>query len=288
MSHLERKPHWRCRAAQGIVLPLLGLLLPGCGETPPVPAPVNLQSEVPAAPAQKKLPAPLPTLARGDLVSAAGQAASEYAQGKQPAGPDPLVGRSFAIRIAFSCAGPAPAQPLDSQEPGLASSSWGSGGKTIDLRMTPGDWAGSALITQGGAAPTWEAVEGIWIPRPWLASESCPNVTVDPLQPGTPAPAPQTVGLAAVFEAGGSRIGRRNGRAYVFTIRPGGNALRVPPREGYRLALAGRIASFPDGRAIRCHAPGPDQRPVCVVAARLDRVAFETAEGDTLSEWRPG
>lgn len=164
----------------------------------------------------------------------------------------------------------------------------GPDGKTIELRMTPGDWAGSALIAAGTDAPAWEAVEGFWIPRPWLDSESCPVVKGDPLQTVELSAAPQTLGLAAIFEEGGSRIGRRNGRAYTFTVRAKGETPLPTPRQGYRMALEGRIASFPDGRAIRCRAPGPDQRPVCVVAAKLDRVAFEDAEGETLSEWRPG
>ncbi|GLI98975.1 hypothetical protein Sbs19_27930 [Sphingobium sp. BS19] len=154
--------------------------------------------------------------------------------------------------------------------------------------MVPGDWARSALIAEGADAPDWEAVEGFWIPRPWLASESCPNVRSDPLQTAKADAAPQTVGLAAIFEAGGSRIGRRNGRAYTFTVRPEGDVPLKPPAQGYRLVLEGRIASYPNNRAIRCRAAGPDQRPVCVVAAKLDRVAFETPEGKMLSEWRPG
>ena len=35
-------------------------------------------------------------------------------------------------------------------------------------------------------------------------------------------------------------------------------------------------------------AGGPDQRPVCIGAVRLDRVAFEDASGKLLSEWRGG
>jgi hypothetical protein len=46
--------------------------------------------------------------------------------------------------------------------------------------------------------------------------------------------------------------------------------------------------SFPNGRAFRCRAPGPDARPTCVAAVSVDRVAFETVEGAVLSQWRPG
>ena len=58
---------------------------------------------------------------------------------------------------------------------------------------------------------------------------------------------------------------------------------------GYRVVLEGRFASFPDGRAIRCRAASIDQRPVCIAAVQLDRVAFEDgSSGTVLSEWRPG
>lgn len=287
MSSKQPDPPVPNPARPAAALALLGLILTGCDRGSPEPS-ANIVAETPPAPAPQKRPAPVPALARADLVTAAGRAASAYAEGRLPEGADPLVGRTFAVRIAFGCSGPAPGAAPDGAPSGLASWSPGPDGKTIELSMTPGDWAGSALLAGGTDAPAWEAVEGFWIPRPWLTSESCPLVKGDPLQTGEVSAAPQTLGLAAVFEEGGSRIGRRNGRAYAFTVRPAGDAPLPPPRQGYRLLLEGRIASFPDGRAIRCRAAGPDQRPICVVAAKLDRVAFEDAQGAMLSEWRPG
>jgi hypothetical protein len=97
------------------------------------------------------------------------------------------------------------------------------------------------------------------------------------------------VGLAAVFTSEDSRVGRRDGRAYAFTIRPTGDTPLAAPAAGYRVVLEGRLTSFPDGRAIRCRASSPDQRPVCIAAMRLDRVAFTNADSSVLlSEWRPG
>ncbi len=277
--------NYRVRKASAVAL--LALVLAGC-EQETSKAPDSVASEAPERPAPKTLPTAVPVLARGDLISAAGRAASDYVGGAERPSPDPLVGRTFSIKIAFGCSGPASGSPETSEAPGLASWSWGSEEKAIELRMAPGDWAGSALIAGSADAPDWEAVEGFWIPRPWLLSESCPTVRGDPLQTANAGAAPQTLGLAAVFETGGSRIGRRNGRAYTFTIRPDGDTPVQAPAQGYRLVLAGRVASFPDGRAIRCRATGPDQRPVCVVATNLDRVAFEGADGKMLSEWRPG
>lgn len=48
------------------------------------------------------------------------------------------------------------------------------------------------------------------------------------------------------------------------------------------------MTTFADGRAIHCRTAAPDQRPVCIGAAQLDRVAFEDADGQMLSEWRDG
>ncbi|EZP70186.1 hypothetical protein BV97_05510 [Novosphingobium resinovorum] len=278
-------------ATVAVALSIAALLLAGCDRKTPTPAQVNAQTETPATIAEpdvKAVSARPPALTRGDLVSAAGQAASTYVEGKSPTTADPLVGRSFAVRVPFGCSGPTPSEASQGEHDGLAGWSWGVGRKTIQLSMTPGDWVGSALLAKTGAADKWEAVEGFWIPRPWLASETCPTVQADPLRTDTLPASPQTVGVAAIFETDSSRVGRRNGRAYEFTLRAENGEQLQAPKDGYRMLLEGRLASFPSGRAIECRAPGPDQRPVCIVAAQLERVAYEDASGGTLSEWRPG
>ena len=229
----------------------------------------------------------LTTLNRADLLAATSQAASAYAAGEQMEGTDALVGRQFSIRIPFGCNGPRPTQ-AEAAGDGLARWSWGPENQTIQLSLIPGDWLNTALIA-GTSESDWEAVEGFWVPRPWLTAGDCSTVRADPLQSGAGAPSPQTVGLAAVFGADDSRVGRRNGRAYAFTIRPTGDTPLAAPTRGYRVVLEGRLAGFPDGRAIRCRASNPDQRPVCIAAMRLDRVGFTNADGSVLlSEWRPG
>lgn len=275
-----------------VALSIATLALASCNEKASEPVADNLQTEAaPAstAPATPVVPVPPAALTRSDLVGAASEAASAYAEGKVPSTPDPLVGRKFAIRSPFGCGGPMPAEAVKSAEgDGLPRWSWGPEGKTIQLHMMPSDWTASAMLARAGASDQWEAVEGFWIPRPWLASEACPSVQSDPLQTGATPPSPQTVGLAAVYDVGGSRLGRRNGRAYEYTIRAKGDAPLAPPEGGFRMLLEGRVASFPSGRAIACRASGPDQRPVCIVAVQLDRVAYENGDGSTLSEWRPG
>ncbi|MCD2325474.1 hypothetical protein LQ953_15755 [Sphingomonas sp. IC-56] len=291
MLRRERNSKAGYPLASAAALSLAALVLANCGRDAPDSVANNAQTEAPVATKAPVMPValtPPQALTRGDLVSAAGQAASAYAEGKVPSAADPLVGRSFAVRLPFGCDGPAPAEAVAGEGDGLATWTWGPDRTTIQLRMAPSNWAGSAMLAKAGTSDQWEAVEGFWTPRPWLASERCPAVQVDPSQTGVPPASPQTVGLAAVFEQGGSRLGRRNGRPYEHTLRAKGDAPLTPPEGGFRMLLEGRIASFPNGRAIECRASGPDQRPICIVAIQLDRVAYEDAGGSVLSEWRPG
>lgn len=259
-----------------------GLFLQSC-QREAAPAPPETPAEAPApAPLQVT---PEPPLDRAALLAAVSQAASAYAAGESASGSDPLVRRTFDVSLPFGCQGAE--EPSAEDGDGTARWSWGPDRKTIRLGLTPGDWTRSALLAGADPVP-WEAVEGFWISKPWMMADGCPAVRPDPLAGGPAAASPQTVGLAAVFEEGGSRLGRRNGRAYAYTVRGDGDAAPAAPTSGYRLRLQGRITAFPDGRAVRCRAASPRQRPVCVAAVQLDRVAFQTAAGDTLSEWRPG
>lgn len=269
--------------APSVVAAAAGFLLLSCQREaePPAPAPVQAAAveEAPQAPVLS------PALDRRAILTAIARAASDYAAGTAPAS-DTLAGRSFDISLAFGC-GAAETASVEGADDGLARWSREGDPETIRLSLTPGDWTRSALIAGTGPGP-WEAVEGFWISRPWMSAEGCPAVRADPLASGPVAPSPQTAGLAAVFEKDGSRLGRRNGRAYAHTVRAAGDTPPTTPAGGYRVRMQGRIAAFPDGRAIRCRAVSPDQRPVCVAAVQLDRVAFQTAAGDVLSEWRPG
>lgn len=222
---------------------------------------------------------------RAEFLAVVDAAAAAYASGASSPGQDTLVGRRFTIRQAFGCGGPLPST-ADVGE-GLASWSTSEDGRTQRLTLTPGDWAQTALVA--GEDPIWEAAEGIWLSRPWLRTETCPQVRADqPIGGSAAVTSPQTIGLAAVFEADGSRLDRRNGRAYSFTLRGEDDQLPRPHIGGYRLVLEGRFSAFPDGRAIRCRATNVDQRPVCIAAVQLDRVAFEDADGSVLSDWRTG
>jgi len=223
-------------------------------------------------------------------------AASAYAAG-QAVESESLASRRFVIRQAFGCRGPAA-----TAIPGLARWTWGAGQKTLEVSLAPADWATDAVFS--GPETSWEAVEGVWIDRPWMRSDGCPAASAPaPMPPAKPesgnvaapgpgpalrAPAdPQVAGLAVVFTRDGSRVGRRDGKPFAFTLRAEGDTPLKAPEGGYRLVIEGRLTAFPDGRAIRCRAASPDVRPVCIAAAEVDRVAFEDAGGKLLREWRP-
>ena len=257
-------------------------------ESAEVPAPVAPET-VPSIDIAVRPLAPPPPLNRAELITGLAQAASIYGAGSAVTWSDPLVGRTFSLKLPFGCRGPA---ATGEASEGVAQWRWADDQASIRLSMTPGDWIASplvagAVVVDDGESPenAWEAVEGFWIERPWLATESCPAAS---LSASISAPATaQTVGLVAVFPEGGSRLGRRNGRAYQHTLRAEGDTPLTPPEGGFALRLEGRVVNFPDDRAGRCVAFNPDQRPTCVAAVQLDRVAFEAAAtGETLAEWR--
>ncbi|WP_337185967.1 hypothetical protein [Phenylobacterium sp.] len=269
--------------AAGAAFATVGLMLAGCdrGAEPAPPAAPQAQAQAPATPS---VPLPPPAVGRGDLLTVMEAAASDHAAGRAPEG-QPLAGRRFTVRQAFGCGEPSASSPDDPAGDGIAHWSWGPERRTVDIRLRPADWKDSALVE---AAADLEAVEGFWLARPWLRAEGCPDVRVDPVVGQARETSPQTMGLAAVLEPGGSRLGRRGGRAYSFTVRGIGDQPAPAPIGGYRLVLEGRFTTFSDGRVVHCRAESPDQRPTCVAAAQLDRVAFETAQGVVLSEWRLG
>jgi len=165
---------------------VMALGLAQCDREPRDP-PVDAEPIVETPPPEPKVSTPA-SLDRAAFLGAISRAGSTYATGVAPAGADPLVGRTFAIRLPFGCGRPAAAAPAESEasstDAGLPSVTWGPENKTLVLTLTPGDWADTALIMGSGAADRWEAVEGFWVTRPWLGSESCPRIARDPLRLG--------------------------------------------------------------------------------------------------------
>lgn len=277
--------------------------LAGCKPTQPASAPPPAPSVVQMAEAPP--PTPPSALDRAGLLQALDLAASSYASGRATADDD-FAGRRFVLRQAFGCQGSAPAATA-----GLAQWAWGRDRRSIEITLTPLDWSRAAIFR--GADSRWEAVEGFWIARPWMRDPGCaappavaalapPSQTAESAPVGRTAPpatkfddtsqpttaADQVAGIASVFEEGGSRLGRRDGKPFTFALRPEAGTPLIAPARGFRLVIEGRLTAFPTGRVIRCHATSIDTRPVCFVAGEVDRVAFEDADGKLLREWRPG
>ncbi|PQZ78635.1 MULTISPECIES: hypothetical protein [unclassified Brevundimonas] len=264
-------------------------------------------------------PAPSPTvvldsnLNRFAVLAALSEAGSALADGQTREAA--LNGRTVSVRLPFGCGGETSSAEGAAVAglPRLVRNSDGG----LTLTVTPEDL--KARIAAGGVAPAaetsldqWDAIEGFWIARPWSGLDSCPapaavetappeaaKVETDKAKPAkTPAPdAPpppvvhlpeRTAGLAAVVEADGSRLGRRQGQAYAHVIRGEKGTAPTPAPGGYALRLEGRLTTFADGKAVKCVQRDVESRPVCVAALRLDRLAFEDgATGALLSEWRP-
>jgi hypothetical protein len=289
-----------------VALMVLGavLLKPEPADGPPPPATATPPPTPVIAP-----PALPPPLTRPEVLARVAAAASAAVGGADgPAGREPIINRPFRLRIPFGCNGPT-ASPAGQQ----AWVEFDAARRTLKLVARPAIWTDLPMIRQLPVAAEVEAVEGFWLPRPWTDSEACPPrpepVKAAPVAPAgaakgeapapapaagpaaaeaaaAPPPPPETVGLARLFAAGGSRVFRRDGRPYSFVRKvPEGEA--PTPAAGYRLVLEGRVTGYPDGRAVRCRAESPDRRPVCLVAVEFDRVAFEDGEtGAVLAEWR--
>lgn len=221
------------------------------------------------------LPLPDPPLSRADLIAAASRAGSAHATGEPaPAQNAELVGRRFILKIPFGCEG---ARPDDGVRSGAY---WTHDTRqgAITLRAYPENWTTTPWVRELAGSAGVDAVEGFWIPRPWITSESCPRATQ--------AQGEKTVGLAMFFEPNSSRVLRRGSRPYEFTGKAPADGAPVAP-EGFRLVLAGRITGFDGGEPVRCRDNPPQQRPVCLIAVAFDQVAFEDpATGETLAEWR--
>ena len=157
----------------------------------------------------------------------------------------------------------------------------------VGLTAAPAVLTTLPLVQELKNADRIEEAEGFWAPRPWTFSEACPPRRDIPA-PATPTPpAPPTLGLVQLFEAGGSRVLRRDGRSYEYVRKLADQDPRLLSH-AYWLLLEGRVVGYADGQAIHCWAESADHRPLCLYAVAFDRVAFQdAADGKVLAEWRP-
>jgi hypothetical protein len=278
----------KCALAAGLVAALAG-----CSprQEAAAPAPAAAPPAPPPAPVTPPTP---PSLGRGELLGVVDAAAAATAAGgAYPERAAALAGRRFALRLPFGCAGP--------EADARSGWTYNAEREVLKISVQPQIWTETPWVRDLVGTEATEAIEGFWLRRPWMTAETCPpREAAPPAEPAAPAqpqakpapapepepaiaPAPETVGLARVFQEGGSRLPRRGGRAYEVTE-------KLPPEPppgqgGFRLVLEGRIGAPEDGRPIRCRSVHPDRRPVCLVLVEVDRVAVEAADGRQVAEW---
>lgn len=255
------------------------------------------------------VPRPEPPLDRAGLLAAVAQAASASASGVAQDPARQLDGRQFEVRIRFGCRG-----PTQDFEKAWLGWSFDAERRRLRVHARPTISADDPLVSAVNPAE-FEAVEGFWIPRPWLLEAVCPAavaVAPKPEQPaagGAPKPeqpqqpaagaakegAPQAaaadpvprwprIGLAQYFTETDARTGRRGDRAFeaIKTLEEG-QPLRS---QGFNLVLSGRLRALPGGRVIGCSGQNPDSPPECIVSADFDRVWIENPDSrEVVAEW---
>lgn len=218
-------------------------------------------------------------LRRAELIDLATQAADALTLGEPvPDHVQAAAGQRFELLLPFGCSGPNESGPT---------MRWHYDETNEALRVTveptswdPGQWGLAD-------ASRFEVAEGFWVTRPWSSSESCPQGG-SPVPPDTDAitlPG-QTLAIAQFFGDAAHRDARRDGRPYE-TVK------RVPVANfdgsrGFVLRATGRIDTIPGSGPVHCVQPGgAEQRPVCVIAVRMDEVAIENPlTGDVVASWR--
>lgn len=262
-------------AAVFVALVAGGLYLQQRREAPPPAPPAAVPATLPA------LPEALAPLGRAEIIEAAAAAASAHAAGQPPPpGHADLVGRRFVLRLPFGCQGPvgaASSAPMRAEFDPASS--------TLRLHARAEVWTAERWVRSIVGARDVEAIDGFWVDRPWIRSDACPEARSPLDAAGLVTPSPQTLALAELFEAGSSRVLRRDGRPYEAIKKV--TAAEVAERRGFNLVLEGDIADAAEGRPIGCLSESPDQRPVCLVAVRLDRVALEDRRSkEVYAQWR--
>jgi hypothetical protein len=287
-----REPHGRFRG-RGLVAAAIVLLIAGAGallidlrrdSEPAMPPPRERRAAIAPTKLGEQLvelreavKSSRSALGLAQLIAAGDAAARAYAAGSSAVAENAaLVDRRFEVRIPFGCEGPMTA---GSSEP----LRWSHDMKqeTLKLSARPKVWTDEPFAA--GAAET-EAVEGFWVPRPWLASEACPPASASRSDPAVLPPPRPTLGLAQFFRPGESRLPQRGGRAYEVVKRAGPESVKSV--QSFRLVLRGRVVALSDGQPVRCHSEDSDYRPICLVSVEFDYVAFENPmTGEIIAEW---
>ena len=257
------------------------------------------------------VPKPSPPIDRAALLAAVTEAASASAAGvEMPESVRSLDGRQFEVRIRFGCRGPA--TDLEERWLGWA---FDAERKRIRVRAMPTISADDPLV-EGIGGERIEAVEGFWVPRPWLLQPVCPagaavqrapaearpEEDAEEAQPqsteaapegqaadsvGEPVPTAPRVGIAQFFTVNDPRSRRRGSRAYqaAHTLEEG----EALSSQGYNLVLSGRLRALPGAGAIHCSTRGADSPPECIVSAEFLKVWIEKPDSkEVIAEWGGG
>lgn len=284
--------------------------LTGCTPAEPEDNAANQQNAADVS-VLPSVPLPQPPMDRAALLRAITLAASAAATGADDAEVQrQLNGKRFELRIRFGCRGPVRelrnavlGWTFDRQE------------RTLRVRAMPTITADDEFVAQV-AGDAYEAVEGFWVPRPWLLEPLCPSAAAvrpapapsetepdeepsasasdaaeipaeDEQETRSPPPAFPKVGLAKFFTENDPRSRRRAMRPYetVKTLDEG----RQIGSQGFNLVLSGRLKALADGRVIACVVRRADAPPDCIVSADFDQVWIEWPDSkEKLAEWGSG
>lgn len=272
-------------------LPFLTLLAACRAQQPQEPEGDNEAVEK-AAP--ERLPIIEPPFNRTRLLLTVARAASAHSAGiTDHSIQRSLDGKQFEVRLRFGCGGPGP---------GTGGYGWSldPDGRTLRLRAAL-TLSLEDEVTQIVAGDAVEAVEGFWLPRPWLLQAACPGggsasaqtlPTSDVEKPGEERAAvsvsthvrPQRIGIAQFFTAEDARSRRRMNRPFE-AVKQLGEGQQIG-QDGFDLVLSGRLRARGDGRVILCAGNGHDRPPDCIVSAAIDRVRIEQPHDKAiLAEW---
>ncbi|PSJ36171.1 hypothetical protein C7I55_27555 [Sphingomonas deserti] len=256
-------------------------------------------------------PPPLPpepaVLTREDILLAALRAASATAIGRNDSEAQKRIdGSRFEFAMRFGCATEAaapdarieakmaadPAGTPAVQPKEAPSRQWQSSmgwrydaeRKRLEVTAAPDIDLADPIAAQL-AGQTYEAVNGFWIPKPWLLDAACPATSGSLVT--KPADGPW-VGIAQFHGPEESRVQRRESRSYQkIESLPPDKAQEL--RAGFDLVLSGRLRSLASGKVVSCIGNGPNAAPTCIISAEIQKVELRRVDTDSLvAEWSYG
>jgi len=250
----------------------LGFVL-GRSTASPDPQPVATPKPSPVTPE----PVVLPALNRGGIIALADRAADAFASGAPlPKAVVEAADRRFEVSLPFGCSG---ASGGSSRHPFQWQYDEEAG--TLRIRVEPSTWLPRDWNLAAGSGG--EAIEGFWVTRPWSSSDSCPPTSGHAAAIGAePVTLPgQTLAMAQFFTSGEGHETRP------FELVRRVAAEDFDASRGYRIRLTGRVARVPGNGPVQCVQPaGIEQRPICVVAVRINDIRLEnSATGEVLATW---